>query len=88
MSTLTVQDLIEDLQRFDPSAEVRIAFHPSYPLAATVAAVTPDIASAADDDGFFDPSRAADSRAIVWIAASASVDHDENPHAPKGAWRG
>ena len=37
---MQVSELLEQLQNVDPTIEVRIAFQPSYPLAATVAAVT------------------------------------------------
>lgn len=69
----TVQDLIDELEFLEPTAEVRIAYQPSYPLAADIAAVTDLVESS--EEGF------------VWIAASGGVGYQESPYAPRDAWQ-
>lgn len=78
----TIRELIEALE--DAAAEhgedtpVRIAYQPSYPLAARVRAVT---ALERDDDN-------PDAGAVLWLAASDTVPSSESPYAPRDAWEG
>lgn len=81
---MTVQELIQELENHDPQDVVRIAFQPSYPLAANVANV---ISSAEIMEGV-EPEEGdtIEAKPIVWLAATESVSHDENPYAPREAW--
>jgi hypothetical protein len=71
---MQVQDLIFELSQLEPTAEVRVAYQPSYPLAAEIAAVTDLVESS--EEGF------------VWIATSSGVGYSESPYAPRDAWDG
>jgi hypothetical protein len=92
VTKMTIDEMIEELESarddLGGDAPVRIAYQPSWPLRATVASVTvppsddpaelyPDDEEAAgqDNDGH-----------VLWIAAG-SAPYDENPYAPKWAWR-
>ena len=80
---MTVQELIDILSDFDSDLQVRIALQPTWPLAATVEAVTevkPD--SDSDDDSDDDSTSPAPT---VWIAAGG-VPWSESPYAPRAAW--
>lgn len=77
---MKLSELIEQLQdhlKFEGDLEVRIAYQPSYPLAAYLESVS--LVEADDDD-----ERATES--IVWLAASETVSHRHSPYAPKAAW--
>jgi len=74
----TLGELLERLQQLhEAGAEldcaIRVAFQPSYPLAATV-----DVAVHVEDSG--------EHPEAVWIAVGESVPYGENPYAPRGAW--
>jgi hypothetical protein len=82
----TIRELIEALEdlasEHGDETPVRIAYQPSYPLAARLRAVTPLPAGLSDDeDG--DPEDV-----VVWLAASDTVGSDESPYAPRDAWEG
>lgn len=81
---MTVQELIDQLECQDPELEVRIAFQPSYPLAAHVA----NIISSEEIGGGEEPELedTIEAKPIVWLAATESVGYNENPYAPRGAW--
>lgn len=87
MSIATIGELREMLEQYEDDQPVRIAFQPSWPLAARVAAV-----SSAED--FEDPDegeednyeREGERGRTVWLAASEGVPYDEHPYAPRGAW--
>jgi hypothetical protein len=84
---MTVRELIDLLGDFDEDADVRIAYQPSWPLAAEVANVTSsEEAELLSDDEAMEVA-APDPPNVVWIAATSGVGrHDENPYAPSGAW--
>lgn len=69
---MQVYELIEELQDLEPTAEVRVAYQPTYPLAAEISCVTDMVEDA--ENGF------------VWIAASSGVGYTESPYAPRDAW--
>lgn len=74
---MTAAELIELLEDAPPTAEVRLATQPAWPLAFQVGTVTPDgVAGGCDEPGCEDCS----TEAVVWIAAG---DHPEDsPYAP------
>lgn len=75
----TVNDLYEALRELVDEGHgdtpIRIAYQPSWPLAAEVENIR--LFSDKDDDEPIEK---------VWIAASATVSRDENPYAPKDVW--
>lgn len=80
---MTVRDLIDRLSEVDPDATLRIAFQPSWPLAADVAGVAD-----ADDlhgGGAIEEDDVAPAD-VVWLVAAAGVGYDVHPYAPRGAW--
>jgi hypothetical protein len=70
-----IDELTEVMRDNENGSElpVRIAYQPNYPLRATVECVA--LNEDDDSDG-----------QTVWIAASSTVGHDENPYAPASAW--
>jgi hypothetical protein len=68
----TVGGLIEELQQFDESTEVRVASQPSYPLANEIQNVCNLVEG--DEDGF------------VWIAVDQISSYQESPYAPRDVW--
>lgn len=87
---MTVRDLIAALEYADLDDEVRVAYHPSYPLRGTVASVVNpmtlvDAIMAADgvtEDEAIDQVEAG----VTWIAVG-SAPRDESPYAPREAWQ-
>jgi hypothetical protein len=76
---MKLSELIEQLEhqlKFEGDLEVRIAYQPSYPLAAYVESVT--LVEADEDEP--------DTESIVWLAASEGVYREDSPYAPKAAW--
>lgn len=75
----TIRTLIQTLEAaaadLGGDTPVRIAFQPSWPLAAEVAALTP----VETEDG---------ETTVLWIAATSSAPYDESPYAPSAAWEG
>lgn len=80
--SMTIGELLEELQMMaeehGDDVEVRIAYQPSYPLAADLDAVT----LVKNEQGVHRKDK------IVWLAASTSVGYSENPYAPSQAWDG
>lgn len=80
MSVKTVRELIDYLEEIaedhGDDTVVRVAFQPSYPLAAHLACVT---AIEGDESN---PT----AKPVVWLAATSGVDYDERPYAPADAW--
>jgi hypothetical protein len=79
----TVGDLKEALEEFDDALPLRVAFQPSWPLAAEVANVR--AINPADEDASGTVVGRPD-RPVVWIAASSSIPYAEDPYAPRNAW--
>ncbi len=54
---MTVEQLISELQNYEPDAEVRLAFQPSWPFEHSISEVTDGVASEPevlqDDDGWY-----------------------------------
>jgi hypothetical protein len=87
---MTVQELIDILSGFDSDLEVRIALQPTWPLAATVEAVTEVKPDSDSDDEELDSESSVDSTSpapIVWLAAGG-MPWSESPYAPRSAWDG
>ena len=86
---MTVQELIDLLSDFDSDLEVRIALQPTWPLAATVAAITkvrPDSDSDSDEELNSESSvDSTEAAPVVWIAAGG-MPWSESPYAPREAW--
>ena len=68
-----------DTMHVDP--EVRIAYQPTYPLAAILCCAT-HLTPTGDDDERLDATE--DEPGVLWLAAGSSP-HDE-PYAPRTAW--
>ncbi len=82
---LTVADLIDALSDADPDAEIRIAYQPSWPIAASVSSVTSDAEARADDPDDEPRAGGRPEPGVIWLACGA-LPYDESPYAPRGAW--
>lgn len=82
--SMTVRELIRQLEDHDGDTEVRIATQPNWPLAFDVANVVheQDIMEGSDED---DEPLDDEPRDIVWIATSEGNCYD-HPYAPRGVW--
>lgn len=70
---MTVQELMQALEDFEPDQEVRLAIQPNYPFQHTIADVVEvDLEGEEDDDG--------DSQPIVYIAEGGQLY--EAPYLP------
>lgn len=85
---MTVQELIDRLSELDPTARVRIATNPAWPIAHIVEAVT-QLGSDNDDDDIDREASIEDDAPtpIVWLAAGG-MPWSESPYAPRAAWEG
>ena len=89
---MTIDELIEELESarddLGGDAEIRIAYQPGWPLRATVASVT--VPPSGDPDELYgedDRTAKQDNDGhVLWIAAG-NAPYDENPYAPRWAWR-
>jgi hypothetical protein len=86
---MTIDDLISELEEardaLGGQAEVRIAYQPSWPLRAALAHVTVPL-----DDQYEEGEWAAGQdrdSGMLWLAAGSELPWDENPYAPRWAWR-
>lgn len=80
---MNVQELIDILEDFDRSAEVRIAYQSNWPLAAYIE----NVRTVERDDEDEDNDNDNDSQSeVVWIAASDTVSYSDSPYAPRSAW--
>lgn len=86
---MTLEELIERLQDLvedgvDPSAEVRIAMQPSWPLQSTVRDVFPSDDLMVDDPD--DEPEDETASPVVWIVEGSQCH--ENPYAPRQVFEG
>ena len=84
---MTVQELIDRLSELDPTALVRIATNPAWPIAHTIEAVTEMRTDPEMDDYSREAEPGEDATAIVWLAAGG-MSWSESPYAPRDAWDG
>lgn len=80
---ITVAELMERLEDYDPDAEVRIVTQPAWPLQFAVAGAVgvEDMAAGADED---DLDGVESDEKVVWLVAG---DHpDGTPYGPKAAF--
>jgi len=88
---MIVSELLELLGQAEPTAEIRLATQPSWPLAFNLRGMASqadiDIAAAyenLDDLGLVDEDEIAQAAAaIVWLVEGTSC---EQPYAPRAAW--
>lgn len=66
-------ELAESLNPEDVDPEVRIAYQPSYPLAAQLS----NVELVGNDET---------NENVLWLAASSTVPYSESPYAPRAAW--
>jgi hypothetical protein len=85
MPTLTVGQLLEALDEYDPATEVMIVHQPSWPLAEQLAGVVASDERAEHDedlDGEDDDDRDAP---CVWLVAAGHA-WDRSPYGPRWAF--
>lgn len=88
MKISTLIDRLTEAMENNGDRDVLVAYQPNWPLAAGVANVY-DPADDDDRDEDDDPDDAEISdrdSSVLWIAASTSVEYDQNPYAPRAAW--
>lgn len=68
---ISLDDIYAGNADFDP--EVRIAYQPSYPLAAQLS----NVGLVGNDET---------NQSVLWLAASSTVPYNESPCAPRAAW--
>ncbi|UQS95160.1 hypothetical protein Pam4_17 [Pseudanabaena phage Pam4] len=88
---MNIRDLIamleEAAETHGDDLAVQIAYQPSYPLAATLDAVTVLSAGEDEDDEDYEPGVDDDEPQVLWLAAGGHPDTG-SPYAPRAAWDG
>jgi hypothetical protein len=77
----SIRDIVADEEGDD--LPVRIAYQPHWPLVGCINSIT----LLYDDDEEGAAGRRPDHPTAVWIAVTSSAPYNENPYAPRKAWR-
>lgn len=72
---MNVQDLISELQQFDPGSEVRFASQPSWPFEYSISAVITIEPEFNPDDPDFDPDRFDAQESVVYLAEGSQLGY-------------
>jgi hypothetical protein len=80
-------DRLTEAMENNGDRDVLLAYQPNWPLAAGVSNVydPAEDDNRADEEGDEHALSDRDSD-VLWIAASTSVEYDQNPYAPRAAW--